>query len=276
MVRIASLLGRDEDATGYQAQCDAARAEFVTEYVTPKGRLASDSQTAYALAICFDLLSGNEEQLVRAGKRLAEIVSANSFRVATGFAGTPFVCEALVRTGHVDVAYSMLLNESCPSWLYPVTMGATTIWERWDSMLPDGKINPGEMTSFNHYAYGAVAKFIIERLAGLQRLEPAWRRSRMQPEVEGPFTWARADHLTPYGTIAGSWRLDADADADGDGAEGILTINVTVPSGTEMDVVIPESGGGSRTETVRGGSWTFSSRYCRRKPWPVKVANPFG
>lgn len=268
MVRIATLLDKPDDAAKYQKQAEGARADFTAEYTTPNGRLLSDSQTAYALAICFNLLS--EEQFPRAAVRLAEIVRRNAFRVATGFAGTPYICEALTRAGHIDVAYAMLLNETCPSWLYPITMGATTMWERWDSMLPDGKINPGEMTSFNHYAYGAVAKFMVERLAGLQRVEPGWKRSRVQPEVEGPFTWAKSEHLTPYGKVSSSWTLSGEQE----GEQQVLKIDVVVPPTTVMEVVIPGIDG-ARTEIVGSGTWSFSTPYRRRKAWPVKPIGLF-
>lgn len=96
----------------------------------------------------------------------------------------------------------MLLEEKCPSWLYPLTMGATTMWERWNSMLPDGSINPGEMTSFNHYSFGAVVTFLQERLAGLKCTEPGWRTSRAEPMIGGAFTEASVKHLSPYGEIS--------------------------------------------------------------------------
>lgn len=262
MVRIATILGKEDDASAYQKLSEATRAEFAAEYVSPNGRLVSDTQTAYALSICFGLLSDCE--LGRAGERLADIVQRNNFRVSTGFAGTPFVCEALYRVGRTDIAYAMLLNETCPSWLYPITMGATTMWERWDSMLPDGKINPGQMTSFNHYAYGAVVKFMVERLAGLQALEVGWKRSKAHPIVEGPFTWAKAQHETPYGTIQSSWAL-VDDDLEG---ISTLRIDVIVPPCTNMEVVIPGPQG-DRIEVVGSGSWSFSTPYTRRMQWPV-------
>ncbi|BAE63199.1 unnamed protein product [Aspergillus oryzae RIB40] len=146
MSRIAGILGKEDDRGQFAAELKEAWKDFQDEYVTPNGRIASDSQAAYALAICFDLLTPN--QRVHAGNRLVELVRKNEFKIGTGFAGTPYLCEALTLTGHIQVAYSMLLEKKCPSWLYPVTMGATTVWERWDSMLPDGSINPGEMTSF--------------------------------------------------------------------------------------------------------------------------------
>lgn len=269
MVRIATVLGKSKDATKYRTWAENARADFTAEYVSNNGRLVSDTQTAYALAICFDILSPS--QLRRAGSRLAEIVRRNFFRVATGFAGTPFVCEALHRTGHTNVAYAMLLNETCPSWLYPVTLGATTVWERWDSMLPDGRINPGEMTSFNHYAYGAIAVFMVERLAGLQQLDAGWKRSRVQPEVGGPFTWAKAKHMTPYGIVSSSWRLSEHDEA----GMYMLQIDVVVPPTTEMEVVVPGVDG-NRTETVGSGKWSFTTLYAKRMAWPVKPIGFFG
>jgi alpha-L-rhamnosidase len=159
----------------------------------------------------------------------------------------------------------MLLNEKCPSWLYAISMGATTTWERWDSMLPDGSINPGEMTSFNHYAYGAIAKFMVERLAGLQRLEAGWKRSRVQPVVGGDFTWASASHLTPYGRVSSSWKLE------GDGAGNqVICVDVEVPPSTTMEVVLPDENGTHKTEVVGSGRWSFTIDYKKQGEWPVK------
>ncbi|KAF9871101.1 hypothetical protein CkaCkLH20_11518 [Colletotrichum karsti] len=267
MVQIAGILQRPEDAERYRKESQAARQEFLDEYVSANGRLTSDSQTAYAIAIAFDILLPS--QLQRAGNRLSEIVRRNGFRIGTGFAGTPYICEALTRTGHSAVAYSMLLNRTCPSWLYPVTMGATTVWERWDSMLPDGSINPGDMTSFNHYAFGAVAKFMVERLAGLRRLEPGWKRSRAEPVLGGEFTHASAEHLTPYGKIACAWKLVG----EGNGPLQ-LKVDVVVPPLTEMEVVLPDNGG-KRVETVGSGGWSFVVKYERDHQWPVKPLSIF-
>lgn len=248
------MLGRMTDANRYEADFIKAREDFVAEYVTASGRLVSDSQTAYALAICFELIS--QQQTVVAGERLAEVVKANQFRIGTGFAGTPFVCEALVRTGHLETAYRMLLNEECPSWLYPISMGATTIWERWDSMRPDGSINLGEMTSFNHYAFGAISKFLFERLAGLQRAGPGWKQARVQPVLGGGFTSASADHLTPYGTVSSRWYLTERHDSQ-DMCD--FTLHVIVPPTTTMEVVLPTLDGKGDAQVVGSGEWKFSS-----------------
>lgn len=265
VARIAEILGRTDDASRYKSEAASARAEFRGEYVTPSGRILSECQTSYCLAICFDLLEPH--QLARAGERLVDIVRRNGFCVGTGFAGTPFVCEALSRTGHSDVAYSMLLNETCPSWLYTISMGATTMWERWDSMLPDGTVNPGDMTSFNHYAYGAVAKFMVERLAGLRQLESGWKKARVQPEIGGEFKWASAQHLTPYGIVSSSWNLK---EAEGERGAFALQVDVVVPPTTTMEVILPGPEG-PKTEVVRSGKWSFSTRYERNYEWPVKA-----
>ncbi|KAH8894277.1 hypothetical protein GQ53DRAFT_793185 [Thozetella sp. PMI_491] len=255
--RIAEILGQADDAARLNSEAARARLEFAAEYVSLNGLLVSDTQTAYALGICFDLL--RPHQVAHAGNRLAEIARCNRFRVGTGFAGTPFICEALVKTGHNDIAYAMLLNQSCPSWLYPITMDATTIWERWDSMLPDGSINPGEMTSFNHYAYGAIAKFMVERVAGLQQLEPGWKRTRVRPEMGGELTWATTQHLTPYGLVSSSWALKENLNEKG---AFELQIDVVVPPTTTMEVILPGASG-PKTEVVGSGKWSFSARYER-------------
>ena len=153
--------------------------------------------------------------------------ASNGFSIATGFAGTPFITEALTSTGHTDEAYKLLLQRECPSWLYPVTMGATTIWERWDSMLPDGRINPGEMTSFNHYALGAVADWMHREVGGLAPLEPGYRRIRVAPQVGHGIDWAGTSLRTPHGMAAVRWERVDDA----------MTLEVTVPTGTTAEVV---------------------------------------
>jgi alpha-L-rhamnosidase len=127
-----------------------------------------------------------------AGKRLAQLVAESGYCIQTGFAGTPYVLDALTATGHLQEAYHFSCQRECPSWLYPVIMGATTVWERWDSMLPDGTINPGQMTSFNHYALGAVADWIHRVVGGIAPLEPGYSRVLIAPQPGGGIRWARS------------------------------------------------------------------------------------
>ena len=265
---ISALLNRDPEHAHFAAEAAAARAEFHREYVTPNGRIASDTQATYAVAICLSIL--HPHQLPRAGARLAELVRKNAFRIATGFAGTPFLCEALAATGHLQVAYAALLETGCPSWLYPVTMGATTVWERWDSLLPDGSVNPGEMTSFNHYAFGAVARFLYERVAGLQRLEPGWTRCRVEPAVGAEFTSAEAEHVTPRGRVSCRWKTRR---VDGEGGLEVMELSVSVPYDTTVEIVMPTEEG-ERRETVAAGTWSFQTTFRRGYEWPVLPLKP--
>lgn len=223
----ARLLGHTADAEEFAALAGRTREAFNTRYVSGDGMVHSDCTTAYTLAIEFGLLDPATEVL--AGQRLARLVADSGYRVSTGFAGTPYILDALTRTGHLDDAYRLLTERECPSWLYPVTMGATTIWERWDSMLPDGSINPGEMTSFNHYALGAVADWMHRTVGGITALEPGYSRVRIAPRPGGGLTWARAGLDTRYGRIEVSWRVTSDGSVDAsvvlpDGVSGVLSL----------------------------------------------------
>ncbi|MFG2427780.1 family 78 glycoside hydrolase catalytic domain [Streptomyces sp. NPDC048590] len=231
LAEIAERLDEKGDAARHRALASRLRSAFADEFVTPSGRLASDSQTAYALALSFGLLT-HETQRRRAGERLAQLVRRSGFRIATGFAGTPLICEALCLAGHAPLAHRMIAERHCPSWLYPVTMGATTIWERWDSMLPDGSVNPGQMTSFNHYALGSVADWLHRTVAGLAAAEPGWRRIRVAPIPGATLTWARAAHLTPFGRAEAGWRIEGTT----------LVVDVLVPPGTRADIHPPGGG----------------------------------
>jgi alpha-L-rhamnosidase len=228
LAKTAVLLGKTDDAAKYAEMARTVVSAFQSEFVTPNGRLASDTPTAYSTAIIFDLLQPAQRET--AGKRLAILVGESDYRISTGFVGTPIICDALVATGSIDVAYYLLLQENMPSWLYPVTMGATTIWERWDSMLPDGSINSGEMTSFNHYALGAVADFMHRIVAGLSPSSPGYATMHFAPKPGGGLTSASASHVTPYGLASSSWSR----------AEGLFTLNIEVPGGTSATVLLPD------------------------------------
>jgi alpha-L-rhamnosidase len=226
----ATLLGRQEDAEHFASLAERTRAAFNKHYVKPEGIIHSDAETPYALAIVFDLLDPEDEQL--AGKRLAELVAKSGYHIQTGFAGTPFIMHALTDTGHLDTAYRLLLQTECPSWLYPVTMGATTIWERWDSMLPDGTINPGQMTSFNHYAFGAVVYWMYQIIGGITPLDPGYSKVLIAPQPGGGIGWARSSLETRHGVISVSWSRDGD---------GPIELDVTIPDGVKAVVQLPGS-----------------------------------
>lgn len=179
----------------------------------------NETATAYALAIVFDLL--DEDQFPIAGKWLAEVLARNGFRISTGFAGTPHVLPALTKTGHMEEAYLTLMQTEAPSLLYPVTMGATTIWERWDAVRPDGTLHPPGMTSLNHYAYGAVADWLHRVVGGLEAIEPGYRRARIAPVPGGGLTHTTLTHDTVHGRISVCWRI----------VEGTMAVEVALPAG---------------------------------------------
>jgi alpha-L-rhamnosidase len=227
----AETLGDRATAEWYAALAVAVRDAFTREYVTPAGHVLSDAQTVYALALAWSLLP-RAEQRAGAGRRLAELVRESGFHISTGFLGTPLITDALLAAGEPEVAYRLLLQTDCPSWLYPVGMGATTIWERWDSLLPDGSLNPGEMLSFNHYALGAVADWLHRTVAGLAPAAPGYRELLVRPVPGGDLTAASARHRTPYGEAAVSWER----------AGGRLTLRVEVPVGATATVHLPAPG----------------------------------
>jgi alpha-L-rhamnosidase len=254
LAQAAAVLGRSEEAARYGALAAEVRAAFNRAYVTPGGRVVSDAATAYALALQFALLP-DAGQRRRAGKRLAALVRAGGYRISTGFVGTPLVCDALCAEGETAAAWRLLVQRQRPSWLYPVTMGATTIWERWDSMLPDGSINPGEMTSFNHYALGAVADWLHRTAAGLAPAAPGYRRIEVRPQPGGGLAHAAARHHTPYGPAAVAWQIE----------DGCLALEVEIPANTSALVYLP----GQVGEPLQVGSGRHRWSYAYAQPAPV-------
>ncbi len=250
----AELAGDADVAREYSGLAARVRAAFAAEYTTEGGRVLSDATTTYALALQWALLP-TEGQRKRAGQRLADLVRTSGFRISTGFIGTPLMTDALADAGEPELAYRLLLQTGCPSWLYAVTMDATTVWERWDSMLPDGSINPGQMTSFNHYALGAVADWMHRRVAGLAAGSPGYRSIVVHPLPDSRLTSAAARHLTPYGEASVEWTR----------SDGSFRLTATVPVGATATVHLPD---GSSPVEVRHGKheWTVADPYSDTAP----------
>jgi alpha-L-rhamnosidase len=248
----ADLLGFETDAAHYGTLAERSRRAFVAEYVTPAGRMMSDAPTAYALALEFDLVTDPDVRAALA-ERLTALVREGGYRIGTGFVGTPLVADALTRGGHLAAAERLLTQTECPSWLYPVTQGATTVWERWDSLLPDGSVNPGEMTSFNHYALGAVADWLHRTVAGLAPAAPGYRRLRIAPQPLESLSSASARHLTPYGEASAAWRREGDE----------IVVTVVVPANTTAEVDVP----GAPDEVGSGRhEWRFAAPTAPPRP----------
>ena len=243
VARMAELLGNEADAARYLARANHSNEGFLKRFIdSHTGFMTSDTQCAYTLAIMFDL--ADKEALDRFGDRLASLVREADGRIGTGFAGTPYILPALTKTGHDAEAYGLFLSTKCPSWLYQVVMGATTTWERWDSMLPNEDINPGSMTSFNHYALGSVNDWTHGVVAGLSPLEAGWRTILVEPHPGGGLTHASGCHETPYGRASCTWDLSE---------TGLLHVEVEVPFGSEAVIRIP----GLEEKRVAGGKYSF-------------------
>lgn len=228
LAKMASHLGRRGDARRYEELGGAVASAFRERFFAADGTLANPTQTGYALAICFELFR-DQGELVAWGTALADLAAAEGYKISTGFAGTPLVCEALTLGGQVAAAYSMLLQREYPSWLHPLELGATTIWERWDSLTSDGRVNPGSMTSFNHYALGSVSGWLHKRVAGISPLEPGFKRILFNPHPDPRMPSASATHKTPYGQASISWAVQGTS----------ISIELEVPVGTEGVLDLP-------------------------------------
>jgi alpha-L-rhamnosidase len=228
--RTALVLGKEGAASRYGELLDKIKAAFVREYVTATGRVGENTQTAYVLALHFDLLP--EESRPAVAERLAREVKQRG-HLTTGFLGTPYLCHVLSRFGYLDEAYLLLNRDQYPSWLYPVKQGATTIWERWDGQKPDGSFQDVGMNSFNHYAYGAIGDWMYSVMAGLEidPTSPGYKHVLVQPRPGGGFTNVRASHRMMYGTVRSAWRLE----------NGAFELRVEVPPNTRATVRLPKA-----------------------------------
>lgn len=203
--RTAAVLGFETDANHFAELHDATVNAFVRRFVAEDGLLVAGTQTAYVLALHFDLLPGDLR--APAASELVRLIEANGFRIGTGFVGTPYLLHVLEATGHLDVANRLLECEDFPSWLFPVKNGATTMWERWDGWTPEKGFQTASMNSFNHYAYGAVADWMVSTVAGIQfdAAQPGYRHIIFKPRPGGSITWAEARLRTPHGEAFIRW-----------------------------------------------------------------------
>ncbi len=246
LAKAAAVLGRKKDAGEYVRLYGRIVEAFRDEFYTPSGRLAARTQTAHVLALAFGLTP--EKQRQRTVDTLVSLIEENGWHLTTGFLGTPFLCRVLADNGRLDVAYSLLTREDYPSWLYQVTKGATTIWEHWDGIKPDGSMWSPSMNSFNHYAYGAIGDWLYGAVAGLDLEEDGSGRRRllMKPRPGGGITHAKADWMTEFGKAAVSWSLKG----------GRMSVEITVPHNTTARVVLP---GATPSGLTEGGAAALGS-----------------
>ena len=240
VINAAKVLGYTGDVEKYTALLRNVKGAFQREYATPGGRMVSNTQTAYVLALQFDLLP--EEVRQAAAQRLVDNIKDYDDHLTTGFLGTPYLCQVLTRFGYTDIAYKLLLQETYPSWLYPVKMGATTIWERWDGEKPDSTFEDIGMNSFNHYAYGAIGDWMYRVAAGIDTYEsgPGYKKIKIMPHPVGKIDYMNADLQTYYGRISSHWKQ----------LSGQFLLDAEIPVNTTAEIFIPS---GSADAVKEGG-----------------------
>jgi alpha-L-rhamnosidase len=230
LAKIAGILGKSGDAEKYSELSGKVKNAFINEFVTPGGRLVSHTQTAYALALAFNLLP--ENLVPKAAEYLAGDV--DKFKhLTTGFVGTPLLCKTLSDHGYEDLAFMLLNRKDYPSWLYPVTQGATTIWERWDGQKPDGTFQNAGMNSFNHYAYGAIGEWLYNYVAGIQidPENPGYKHFFLAPHPGGGLSHAKAVYKSMFGEIKSDWKLEGNQ----------MVYDITIPANTTATVTLPSA-----------------------------------
>ena len=250
--QIASILGETTDSVYYTKLYEEISEAYLSLLCDKNGKLKKEFQTAYVLPLAFELVSGAKEHYM--AKRLMGMVKSADWSPRTGFPGTPYLLFALADHGEKDAAFRTLMSESCPGWLYAVRAGATTIWERWDALRPDGSVNLGEhgkgdggMVSFNHYANGAVGDFLYRRIAGLEATSGGYRTFRVAPMIGNGLTHAEASVESPYGLIRAAWKTE----------NGEFKQEIHVPVSTECTVTLPSG----KTQILQSGTYTLTEPY---------------
>lgn len=230
----------EEDVRLYEERKKKVKESFLQSFTQADGMLTCDTQTAYVVALQFDLAPNKKVYAAH----LAELVKQNGNKLKTGFIGTAYIMDALSDNGYADVAYSLLLQKEFPSWLYSVRKGATTIWEHWDGLKPDGSMWSSDMNSFNHYAYGAVAAWLYGTVAGIKPDEqkPGYAHIHIHPIPDSRLEWAEASLETAHGTIKSGWKKE----------QGGYRIAVTIPEGCTAEITI-----GDQTHNVCGGEYQY-------------------
>ena len=244
---IAKILGRDADAKKYARLASKVKAAFNREFVSGNGRITSETQTAYLLALGFDLLPENKQEY--ALDHLVQEIKKRDWHLATGFVGTPLLNPVLSKFGRTDVAYKLLLQKTYPSWLYSILQGATTMWERWNSYTKDNGFGNVSMNSFNHYAYGAIGEWMYNTVAGIEldSSMPGYKHIiiRPQPDTNSKrsINWVKCELVTRYGKVVSNWKIK----------NGRFYSEIRIPANTTATVILP----GQKKREVAAGTWKF-------------------
>lgn len=241
----AEVLGKTNDAQTYQSLYESIKKSFNEEYITPNGRLVSETQTGCVLALHFDLVE--EKYRKRIQESLEKNILNHKNHLTTGFVGTPYLCHALSENNLHELAGTLFLKEDYPSWLYAVKKGATTIWERWNSILPNGDFDESGMNSLNHYAYGAIGEWMYRKLAGINQLEPGYKKILIKPQFIKGITFVEASFDSMYGTIKSSWSC----------RDNKIKVDIEIPANTTAVIYLPE-----KEQPIEVGSGSYSYEYA--------------
>ncbi|MFP7493902.1 glycoside hydrolase family 78 protein [Terribacillus saccharophilus] len=242
--KTAEILQKNDDAKTYGELYEQIRNTFNAEYITSTGRIVSETQTGCILALHFDL--AEEKHRERIAKSLETNIANHKNHLSTGFVGTPYLCHALTENNLHDLAGTVFLQEDYPSWLYSVKKGATTIWERWNSILPNGDFEESGMNSLNHYAYGSIGDWMYQKLAGINPLEPGYKKIMIKPQFIKGITSVQASFVSVYGQIVSEWSC----------VDNKITVNVEIPANTTAVIYLPE-----QEQPVEVGSGTYHYEY---------------
>ena len=227
-MKASEVLGFMDDTIKYERLYKSIVSEFRKAYLDENGDPITKTQTAYVLGLYMNLFENPGEYALK----LSQMIKTNANRLKTGFVGTPYLCYALSENGYSDICYDLLLQEEYPSWLYPVTKGATTIWEHWDGIKPDGSMWSEDMNSYNHYAYGSIMDWVYSVVCGIKTdiSYPAYKKFVVKPCVTNRLKFCRVEYNTPYGRVASGWEnLD----------NGKIRISVKIPCNTSAQIILP-------------------------------------
>jgi alpha-L-rhamnosidase len=247
MSKMATAVGARADAEQYRQLAENVRQAWQKRFITSNGELSVKTQTAYVLGLHFDLLPTELRSPIAVA--LVHDIEQRGMHLSTGFVGTPYLNLVLTAAGRTDVAYALLTQKTFPSWLFPITHGATTMWERWDGWTPEKGFNDAGMNSYNHYAYGAVGEWMYKVIGGIDfdPEKPGYKHIRIRPQPGGGMTWAKTALMSSYGRIATSWTIDG----------GKFHLDVTIPPNATATVTLPGNRG---TSEIGAGSYSFDAQ----------------
>ena len=251
MAEMAVALGKIDDATKYNKQFQDIRAHFQKTFVKADGKIGRELQTAYCMALSFDLLIAAQRKQAEA--HLIERIKADNYHLTSGFLGIPILLPTLTDMGRSDIAYRMIQNTTYPSWGYSIEQGATTIWERWNSYSKDRGFGDVKMNSFNHYSLGACGEWMFRSMLGIETDGAGFKKITMKPELGEGITWAKGHYDSIQGRIGSDWKIE----------NKTFHWNITVPANTTATVYVPTKDAAAVTESGKPANKADGLKFLR-------------